>query len=84
MRESVSRIIDGIGLIFGLANLQETLGIIVLILTIFNILSTYVMKLYHNIKNKKYDEIAKDTEDTINKLNDLQNVIKKDEDNDNE
>lgn len=80
MKESVSRIIDGIGLVFGLANLQETLGIIVLVLTIFNILSTYFMKLYHNIKTKKYDEIAKDTEDTINKLNDLQEVIKKDED----
>lgn len=67
--DNISRIIDGVGLIFGIANIQEILGIIVLVLTIFNILSTYIIKIVSRIKNKEYDKIGNDTQEAIDELN---------------
>ena len=56
---------------YGIANIKEILGIIVLVLSILNILINAGIRVYHKIKNKKYDEIPNDISDTINQINDL-------------
>lgn len=76
INETFSRIIDGLGLCYGLANIQEVLGIIVMALTVFNILSAYIFKLIDKIKRKKYEEISEDTKNAIEELERLRALLK--------
>ena len=46
---------------FGIANIKEILGIIVLILSILNILINLALRIYHKVKERKYDQIPSDT-----------------------
>lgn len=62
---------DSIGLIYGIANIQEILGIIVLVLTIVNIITGYAFKIYDKIKKKNYKGITEDIEDAIEEIKDL-------------
>lgn len=66
-----NKTIDSIGLIYGIANLQEILGLVVLILTIINILTGYGFKIYDKIKNKKYNEIPEEVNKAIEEIKDL-------------
>lgn len=74
-----NKIIDSIGLIYGITNLQEILGVIVLILTIINILTGYGFKIYDKIKNKKYNEIPNEVNNAINEIKDEIDKSKKDD-----
>lgn len=56
---------------YGIANIKEVLGIIVLVLSILNILINTGIKIYHKIKDKKFEEIPNDINETINQLNEL-------------
>lgn len=67
-----------VGITYGAINIQEVLGIIVLILSILSILWKAGVKIYTLIKNKKYNEVDETINDTINDLNDLKEGVKND------
>lgn len=67
-----------VGITYGAINVQEVLGIIVLILSILSILWKAGVKIYTLIKNKKYNEINETINETINDLNDLKEGVKND------
>lgn len=67
-----------VGITYGAINVQEILGIIVLILSILSILWKAGVKIYTLIKNKKYNEIDETINETINDLNDLKEGVKND------
>lgn len=73
---------NGISIFTGtiaLANIQEILSIIILVLSILNILINMGIKIYGKIKSKKYDEISKDITKAIDDLKELEKEGKKDE-----
>lgn len=57
---------------FALANIQEILSIIILIISILNILVNMTIKIYNKIKEKKYDEIPNDINEASEQLENLQ------------
>ena len=54
---------------FGIANIKEILGIIVLILSILNILINLALRIYHKVKERKYDQIPSDINNAIDEIN---------------
>lgn len=57
---------------FALANIQEILSIIILVISILNILVNMTIKIYNKIKEKKYDEIPADINEASEQLENLQ------------
>lgn len=55
-----------------IANIHEILSIIILVLSIANILINMIIRIYHKIKNKKYDEIPNEIDTTIEQLEQLE------------
>lgn len=65
---------NGISIFTGtiaLANIQEILSIIILVLSIANILFNASIKIYSKIKNKKYDKIPNDINEASEELEKL-------------
>ena len=56
---------------YALANIQDVLSIIILILSIDNILYNLGYRIYNRIKSKEFDKIDDDIENSIDELNDL-------------
>lgn len=56
---------------YALANLEQTLSIIILVLSIINIIWNLGCKIYTHIKNKQYDKIDDDISDAIGDFNEL-------------
>lgn len=56
---------------YALANIQDILSVIILVLSILNILWNFAYRLYKHIKNKEFDKISEDIEETQDKLTDL-------------
>ena len=71
-------IISAFSITWGLANIQEILGIILLVLTILNILYKMIYSLYTKIKNKEYDKIGSVFDNTIKEI---ENIKEKEENN---
>ena len=69
MYENYSDLCSVITGAFGLANLQDILGIIVLILSILNILINLALRIYHKVKERKYDQIPSDINNAIDEIN---------------
>lgn len=65
--------VDAVGGAYGLANIQTVLGIIVLILSIFNVLLNAGIRIYNLIKKRKYGEINEVLDDTIEELKEVEN-----------
>lgn len=63
--------VDAIGGAYGLANIEHILGIVVLILTIFNVLANSVYKIYTHIKKREIEAILDDVDDTIEELKEV-------------
>lgn len=78
MYDKLDYVLNIVGITYGAINVQEVLGIIVLILSILSILWKAGVKIYTLIKNKKYNEIDETINDTINDLNDLKEGVKND------
>lgn len=57
--------VDAVGGYYGLTNLHNILGIIVLILTIINLLYKMIYAIIIKIKSKKYEEIPEIIDNTI-------------------
>lgn len=57
---------------FALANIQEILSIIILVISILNILVNMSIKIYNKIKANKYDEIPNDINEASEQLENLQ------------
>jgi hypothetical protein len=53
---------------FALSNIQDILSIIILVLSIANIIINMIMRIYHHIKNKEYDEIPNEIDKTTKEL----------------
>lgn len=70
---TISKTIDAIGLVYGLANLQEILGVLVLIISLINIVTSYVFKIIDKIKAGDYkganDELGKAVDEIEDKIN---------------
>ena len=74
MRKSIQAIdysVDVTSGAYGLANIQTILGIILLVLSICSILYKMGLSIYIHIKNKKYEEIAKDIDNAIDEIEKL-------------
>lgn len=73
----MNRFIDSIGLIYGIANIQEILGVIVLVLTIINIVTSYAFKIYDKIKAGDYkganEELTKAIDEISDKVDEQKN-----------
>ena len=65
--------LDVVGSAYGLANIQTILGIIVLILTIFNILFKMCVGIYKKIKEGKIEEISDVVEEAKNEVKEVGN-----------
>lgn len=63
----------------GLANIQEILGIIILVFQIILILYKSGKQIYDKIKSKKYDEIDDELEFTIKSLDELNKYLNKED-----
>lgn len=70
--KNVSDITSYVTCAYGLANVKEVLGIIILILSIANILFNMAIRIYSHIKNKKYKEVSNDLQDAIDAIKDLE------------
>ena len=60
---------------WGLANIQQILGIICLILSILSFLCKIGYSIYIKIKDKKYDEISEELDAIKNELDEANKVI---------
>lgn len=78
MYDKLEYVLNIVGITYGAINVQEILGIIVLILSILSILWKAGVKIYTLIKNKKYNELDETINETINDLNDLKEGVKHD------
>lgn len=77
-------ILIGMNTLIGLANIYDALGIVILVFQIILILVKAGKKIYDKIKNKEFDEAVKEAEDTLDKLEEIKDNIKKEgEDNGN-
>lgn len=56
---------------YAIANIQDTLSIIILVLSIINILWNMIYRIYKHIKEKRYEAISQEIENTKEELNDL-------------
>lgn len=56
---------------FALSNIQDILSIVILVLSIANILFNMIMRIYHHIKNKEYDKIPVEIDNTTKELENL-------------
>lgn len=53
---------------WSIANIQEILGVVLLVISILNIVINTSIKVYKKIKEKKYNEALQLVEDTTNKI----------------
>lgn len=63
--------VDAVGGAYGIYYIQSILGVIVLILTIFNILLKAGILIYSKVKKRKIEEIPQVIDDTIDKINEV-------------
>lgn len=56
---------------FALANIEQILSIIILVISLANILINVILKIYKHIKNKQYDEIPNDINEASEQLENL-------------
>lgn len=82
--EAVEYSVDAMGGAYGLANIQTILGIVVLILSIFNVLFNMTYKIIISIKKRKYGEIKGIVDNSIEELNNVVDDFKELEGEDNE
>lgn len=81
MKNNIINAIDSVlivlGVGVGLDTIESLLGIIILVIQILWILSKFAIRIYHNIKNKNYDDVDDALKDSIDELDTLKNNIKK-------
>ena len=77
--------VDTIGGIYGIANIKEVLGLVVLILTILNVFINMGYKLWQAIKKRKIEainEVLEQSKDEINQaIEDFKEIEGEDNDN---
>lgn len=56
---------------YAIANIQDILSIIILVLSIINILWTMCFRIYTHIKEKRYEQISQEIENAKEELNNL-------------
>ena len=71
LNNTVSNTLSVITASWGISNIQDILGIIVLILSIMNILWNMIYKIYNNIKSKNYTEIDDNIKNAIDEINNI-------------
>ena len=54
--------------VWSIANIQEILGVVLLVISILNIVINTSIKVYKKVKEKKYNEALQLVEDTTNKI----------------
>ncbi|MBO7735418.1 MAG: hypothetical protein J6S67_22835 [Methanobrevibacter sp.] len=82
--EAIEYSVDAMGGAYGLANIQTILGIVVLILSIFNVLFNMTYKIIMAVKKRKYEEIKGIVDNSIEELNNVVDDFKELEGEDNE
>lgn len=56
---------------YAIATIQDTLSIIILVLSIINILWNMSYRIYNHIKEKRYERISEEIENAKEELNEL-------------
>lgn len=73
--DTIENVFVGVGVAFGIDQIETILGIIILGFQIIVILTKWIIKLVDKIKNKKYEEIPNDTKEAIEELKDLKDKV---------
>lgn len=76
--DRIENYLIGANTLIGLANIYDILGIIILSVQILLILVKAGRKIYQKILNKDFDEAVQEAEDTLDKLEEIKDNIKKD------
>lgn len=69
------KVTEGVSILtgsFALANIEQIISIIILVISLANILINVILKIYNHIKNKQYDEITNDINEASEKIENLQ------------
>ena len=60
---------------YAIATIQDTLSIIILVLSIVNILWNMSYRIYNHIKEKRYEKISEEIEKTKEELNNIKEEL---------
>lgn len=80
MIEKIENGLIALASLFGLANMESILGIIILAFQIVIILYKFGVKIYNKIKKKEYDSLLEDIEQATSELKQLQDEIRSTQD----
>ena len=80
MIEKIENGLIALASLFGLANMESILGIIILAFQIVIILYKFGVKIYNKIKKKEYDILLEDIEQATSELKQLQDEIRSTQD----
>lgn len=69
--DNIENAFNFLGIFYGINNIEQLLGIILLILNICLILFKTIYKIILKIKNKQYNDIEKDIENAIDEIEKL-------------
>lgn len=69
--DKISNVLSIITSAIALSDIQETIYIIVLIVSLLNILINTGVKIYNHIKNKQYDKISEELDEAKKELEEL-------------
>ena len=80
MIEKIENGLIALASLFGLANMESIVGIIILAFQIVIILYKFGVKIYNKIKKKEYDSLLEDIEQATSELKQLQDEIRSTQD----
>lgn len=80
MIEKIENGLIALASLFGLANMESILGIIILAFQLVIILYKFGVKIYNKIKKKEYDSLIEDIEQATSELKQLQDEIRSTQD----
>lgn len=80
MIEKIENGLIALASLFGLANMESILGIIILAFQLVIILYKFGVKIYNKIKKKEYDSLLEDIEQATSELKQLQDEIRSTQD----
>lgn len=80
MYEKIDNFINAIGILYGLTNIQQILGIIILVLNILSIFIKSGIAIYNKIKKKQFNDIVDIIDNTAQEIEKLKEANKNGED----
>lgn len=73
--DKFENVLVGVGLIIGIANIKEILGLVLIVLQVVIILYKAGVSIYKKVKARKYDDILADLDKAQKELEELKNSL---------